>query len=87
MVSWSTRNPEELRDTEGIQDANGRRSDPKDDAAARAFLAVQLHNYYTAMEKVLERILRVVDGVIPTGDSWHRELLAPRKEPLGTRSI
>ncbi len=69
------------RIAEVIQDASGRRSDSKDDAAARAFLAMQLHNYYTAMEKVLERILRVVDGAIPTGGSWHRELLDQAARP------
>lgn len=60
---------------EEVCQAEGPQPDEKADAAARAFLALKLHNYYTAAEKALERIVRVVDGVVPEGEFWHRELL------------
>lgn len=64
-----------------IRDAGGPLGDPKLDAAARAFLAVQLHNYYSAVEKMLERIVRTLDGVVPAGEAWHRELLEQVSRP------
>ncbi|RME27963.1 MAG: hypothetical protein D6806_03720 [Deltaproteobacteria bacterium] len=55
--------------------------DRKLDAAARAFLAVKLHNYYSALEKMLVRIMRTLDGTVPSGDSWHRELIEQACRP------
>lgn len=65
---------------EELDQASGPEPDAKADAAARAFLALQIHNYFTAAEKVLERIVRQVDGVVPEGESWHR---SGRVEPAG----
>lgn len=48
----------------------------------RAFLALQIDRYYTALEAVLERVARIVDGVLPTGSEWHRELLEGSLRPL-----
>ena len=38
-------------------------------------LAVNLHGYYTALETLLERVARLLDDELPTGPSWHQELL------------
>lgn len=55
--------------------ARGGSSGTPCDEAARAYLAVELHRYYSAIEAAFERISRVVDGLPPAGDSWHRDLL------------
>jgi hypothetical protein len=44
--------------------------------AELVLLAVNLHGWYTALETVLERVARLLDQTVPTGASWHTELLA-----------
>lgn len=39
-------------------------------------LAVNLHGYYTALETLFERVARLLDEEIPTGASWHTDLLS-----------
>lgn len=34
-----------------------------------------LHDFYTGVEKIWELIARKVDGTVPPGDEWHKELL------------
>jgi hypothetical protein len=38
--------------------------------------AVAVHGWYSALEAALERIVRTLDGDVPRGDRWHRELLS-----------
>ena len=38
-------------------------------------VALNLHGYYTAVEQVFEAIARDIDGEVPVGTSWHRDLL------------
>jgi hypothetical protein len=38
-------------------------------------LAFEIERYYTAVESVFVRILRLLDGDVPSGPSWHLELL------------
>ncbi len=66
-----------------IAKARGTQTDTESDDAARAYLATELHRYYTALESVLERILRCVDGSVAAGTTWHRDLLrqASRQVP------
>lgn len=40
-----------------------------------AALAALLHSFYNGIENVLKRIAVEIDGVVPSGDSWHRDLL------------
>lgn len=40
-----------------------------------AAAALYLQNLYTALEAVLGRIGTELDGSVPAGDDWHRELL------------
>jgi len=44
-------------------------------AEAQAYLAVRLHAWYTALESILERIARTVEGSLPGGPASHRDLL------------
>lgn len=39
-------------------------------------IALNLHSFYTAIERILEDIAREVDGAVPSGREWHRDLLA-----------
>lgn len=38
-------------------------------------MALNLHSYYTAIERIFEDIARTIDENIPTGSDWHRSLL------------
>ena len=49
--------------------------DPNDPAAV-ALEAWAIHGWYSGFESILERIARQLDREVPTGDRWHRELLA-----------
>jgi hypothetical protein len=46
------------------------------DRAHLALAAVALHGWYGGLEAVLERAVRAIDGAVPAGDAWHRELLS-----------
>ncbi|MEW5762511.1 MAG: hypothetical protein AB1776_04860 [Bacillota bacterium] len=35
-----------------------------------------LHDFYVAVENVFETVAREIDGRVPVGGDWHRELLA-----------
>jgi hypothetical protein len=56
------------------------------DAGSVARAAWALHHAYTAIEAILERVARELEGGPPTGPEWHRELLdAARLEIPGER--
>ncbi len=38
--------------------------------------ALNLHGFYNGVERLFEWIAREVDGTVPGGAAWHRELLA-----------
>lgn len=46
------------------------------DRAHLALAAVALHGWYGGLESVLERAARALDGTVPAGESWHRDLLS-----------
>lgn len=49
-------------------------------------LAFQIERFHTAVEAVLTRVLRVIDGDVPSGNDWHLELLrASSVEVAGLR--
>ena len=37
--------------------------------------ALNLHGFYTGVEKVFEDIARTVNNTVPSGSEWHRQLL------------
>ncbi len=37
--------------------------------------ALNLHDFYTGLERIFQQIGTTVDGNIPTGSNWHRKLL------------
>ncbi len=38
-------------------------------------VALNLHSFYSGLEKIFELIARHVDQTLPKGDTWHRDLL------------
>ena len=38
-------------------------------------LAFEVERFYTAVESLLARVLRALDGDVPSGSNWHLELL------------
>lgn len=38
-------------------------------------VALNLHAFYTAIEKIFEDISRTIDADVPSGPDWHRDLL------------
>lgn len=56
-------------------EARTRLAQTPDDHAVLALAAVALHGWYTGLETLSERIARQLDGNVPEGQRWHRELL------------
>jgi hypothetical protein len=53
--------------------------------AAFAYLdstALNLHGFYSGLERLFELIARQVDRQVPTGDTWHRDLLRQMSKDL-----
>lgn len=44
--------------------------------AELTLVAANLHGYYTALETLCERVARQLDETVPTGPSWHADLLS-----------
>jgi hypothetical protein len=53
-----------------------------EDGPKCAVLALALHHYYTALETALSRVIRAIDGALPTGPDWHVALLEEAAQPL-----
>jgi len=50
-------------------------ADARDEWMRSLALAFQVERWYTAAEATLARTLRALDGDVPSGPSWHQELL------------
>jgi hypothetical protein len=49
-------------------------------------LAAMMHSFYTGIENIFKRVAVELDDDLPTGKSWHRELLDSMSEPSDRRS-
>jgi len=49
-----------------------------DEFTLRALASVLL-DYYTGVENIFEQIAKIVDGSLPTGQEWHKDLLLQMK--------
>lgn len=38
-------------------------------------VALNLQSFYTAAERIFLSVARLIDGLVPTGDNWHQQLL------------
>lgn len=45
-------------------------------------VALNLHSFYTGTERILEEIAKKVDGSVPDGAGWHRDLLMQMSSEL-----
>jgi hypothetical protein len=49
-------------------------------------VALNLHGFYAGVERIFVDIAREVDGAVPSGPEWHRDLLIQMSaELIGTR--
>ncbi len=49
-------------------------------------VALNLHGFYAGVERIFEEIAREIDGSLPAGPEWHRDLLLQMSaEVAGTR--
>lgn len=55
-----------------------------DDDAYLHAVALDLHGCYTGAEQAFEAIARMIDGSVPQGAGWHRELLAQMATEIPT---
>lgn len=49
-------------------------------------LAAMLHSFYTGVENIFKRVALHLDGALPLGVSWHRELLDSMSKPTSVRA-
>jgi len=45
------------------------------DSAHPRVLASILHDFYTGIERIFLRITKEIDGELPQGEGWHKEML------------
>lgn len=45
-------------------------------------VALNLHSFYSGIERLFELIARYVDGAPPSGETWHRDLLQQMAKDL-----
>ena len=50
-------------------------------------LASVLHSFYNGLESIFVTIAKEVDGTVPTGDRWHRDLLEQMGEANEFRGV
>jgi len=55
------------------------------DAIELSALAAMLHSFYTGAENIFKRIALEMDGALPKGENWHRELLEQVAKPTQFR--
>ena len=63
------------RDLLAVDEKSGPRLDLPDDSFCLRSIGSVLHDFYMAVEKIMKAVAKSVDGVVPQGPNWHRELL------------
>jgi hypothetical protein len=53
-----------------------------DEGAYLDSVALNLHGFYSGLERLFELIARHVDRALPTGETWHRDLLQQMAQEL-----
>lgn len=49
-------------------------------------MALNLHGFYSGIERIFERLVETLDGNLPKGENWHQALLVQMsKEVTGIR--
>ncbi|MBM4046156.1 MAG: antitoxin [Planctomycetes bacterium] len=60
----------------------GLRADAPDQDAYVDSVALRLHAFYSGLERLFELIASQVDGTMPSGADWHREILDRMAKPI-----
>jgi hypothetical protein len=55
------------------------------DLVERSALATVLHSFYNGIENIFSIVAKQVDGRLPDGSKWHRDLLIQMSEQNNTR--
>lgn len=55
---------------------------PEEQDAYLDSVALNLHSFYSGLERLFELIARHVDGSLPQGETWHRDLLQQMSNDL-----
>ncbi|MBW2154425.1 MAG: hypothetical protein JRH18_22510 [Deltaproteobacteria bacterium] len=45
-------------------------------------VAFDLHSFYQGVERIFEAIAKSIDRTVPSGDRWHKSLLAQMTEEI-----
>ena len=78
---------QELADLESVvaraeRGIRAARQRPEDQDLYIDSAALNLHDFYAGLERIFQQIGSVVDGNIPTGHNWHRDLLQQMQTDL-----
>lgn len=71
-----------VREYGGLLRSARTRPDPREAAVA---VAGVLHSFYTGVENIFQRVAKRIDGDLPGGTAWHRELLDAMARPAAAR--
>lgn len=55
-----------------------------DESAYLDSVALNLHGFYSGLERLFELIARHVDGALPVGEMWHRDLLQQMTQDIAS---
>jgi hypothetical protein len=82
-----TRIHQELSDLERVvaraeRAVEAARQRPKDQDLYIDSAALNLHDFYTGLERIFQQIGATVDGEIPAGSGWHQQLLQQMERDL-----
>jgi hypothetical protein len=82
-----TRIQQELRELERVvaraeRAIQAARNRPEDQDLYVDSAALNLHDFYAGLERIFQQIVSTVDGNMPSGQNWHRELLQQMQSDL-----
>lgn len=55
-----------------------------DESAYLDSVALNLHGFYSGLERLFELIARHVNGALPSGETWHRDLLQQMTQDMAS---
>jgi len=55
------------------------------DPEAALVVAAILHSFYTGVEGIFSRVAKRIDGHMPSGEAWHRDILDAMARPTAGR--
>src|SRR5688572_19326107 len=68
-----------------IVEADAAIDDPALHGLAVDAASLNIHDFYVGLERLFEAVADNIDGSLPDGANWHRDLLAQMRLDLGAR--